>query len=408
METFNKTSNVAIVVVEEKTTKTAINNFEAHIKQVVLSGNAMEEYKKYNYSFPTDFRGEKYRRVIDTHLKKGTKFDKSLLGDADFWVGRTYKKSSGKTTTFIESMTIAPPFKIHPDQIDAFMESIENGYFSEMVDFLKNDEHFKDCLFLDFIVHMDEVYIPETITLPDGTEKMLEEEERWKYAYIKPHMHISYIPTVRVYDDKTGVDYLKLSRKDVWHSDKGFNHSYSEFIDRKYQAVDMHYGFDRGEVYEQMPEEEKPVHLGLEEWKHKNDQARIDRLISQQKNENKKMMALVMEQAEQIEGQRQINENVAMAMTEGLEAMMDDAFEDMGGEVSKIDYLLLKGERKMFADVFQTIRKWLEPYKTSDNIILKRICKLIDEVLEKLRANDLAREKFQERAMESKKISQGR
>lgn len=61
---------------------------------------------------------------------------------------------------------------------------------------------------------------------------------------------------------------------------------YSEFIDRKYAAVDKEYGLERGELYEEMPEEEKPVHLGLEEWKRKNDQARIDRLIHQQEQEN--------------------------------------------------------------------------------------------------------------------------
>lgn len=396
-ELFRRTSNTAVVVVEEKTTRTAINNFEAHIKQVVLSGNAMEEYQRYNYSFPTDFDNQRFRAVINEHLKKGTKYDKSKLSKTDFWVGRTYKRGSGKSTTYVESMTICPPFKVHPDQLDLFLKSNENYYFTDIVEFLKNDEKFKDCLFLDFEVHLNEVYIPESITLEDGTEKMLSEDERWDYAYIKPHMHIAYIPTVKAYDEKTGSEYLKLSRKDLWHSDKGFSHSYSEFIDRKYAAVDKEYGLERGQLYEEMPEEEKPVHMGLEEWKRKNDQARIDRLIHQQEQENQKAIQRLNDEVAEINKQQSINEDVAESLEKGFQEMISDMVDDFDSDFQKVDYVFLKAEKKMLLQALELISKIIMPLSQKYKGIFDRINQVINGVKEKIQSNDVARDDFNTR-----------
>lgn len=391
MEIFKRTSNVAPVVVEEKVTRTAINNFESHIKQIMLSGNAMEEYQIYNYEFVTDFKGKRYRDIIKEHLKKGTKFDKTQLGKNDFWVGRTYKKSSGKTTTYVESMTVCPPFKIHPDQIEQFLKSPENTYFEDFVFFLKHDERFKDCLFLDFKVHMNEVYVPESITLEEGTEYLLPEEERWQHAYIKPHMHIAYIPTVKAVDEKTGAEYLKLSRKDLWRSDGKFTRSYSEFIDKKYEAVDMEYGLERGEVYEEMPEEEKPIHMGLEEWKKKNDQKRIDKLIQQQQKENQKNIERLNKEVELIQQQTDENNNIIETLEQDLQDSLSDMAEQWDLDYNKMDYALLRAERKMFLGLLGLIEKIIEPLAKSQKSIFDKIHAAIIGVKEKICSNDKVR-----------------
>lgn len=393
-ENFSRTSNVAVVVVDEKTSRTAINNLEAHIRQRVLKGNAREEYAKYNYSFPTEYSGVHYRKVLNEHLKKGTKYDKSSLGEKDFWVGRTYKKNSGKSTTYVETMTICPPFKIHPDEIDAFLQSNDNCYFADIVDFLMMDEKFKDVVFLDRIVHLDEVYVPESITLPDGTEKMLSPEEQWEHAYIKPHMHISYIPTVKVHDDKSGADYLKLSRKDLWHSDKGFSKSYSEFLDRKYHAVDCEYDLERGEIYEEMPEEDKPVHVGLEQWKKENDQARVERLINQQKKENEEAIKTLQQQVEKIKKQEILNERAAESIEEGFQSMIEDSVEVFGDDYEKMDYIILKSERKAFIMLLDMLERIIEPLLCGEKSIFDKIKKIIDDCKSKMEADDKTRAEF--------------
>lgn len=388
---FERTSNIAPVIVSEKVTGTAINNLEAHIKQIVLSGNAMAEYQKYNYSFAGDFEGQRYRDVIKRHLKKGTKFDKSTLGEKDFWVGRTYKKSSGKTTTYVESMTVCPPIKIHPDQIEQFLQSEENTYFEDYIFFLRHDERFKNCLYLDFKVHMDEVYVPESITLEDGTERLLKEEERWQYAYIKPHMHITYIPLVKDIDAKTGTEYLKLSRKDLWHSDAGFSRSYSEFLDRKYVAVDMEHGFERGQIYESMSEEEKPINIGLEEWKKKNDQRRIDRLIKQQQTENRKAIERLNTEVELIQQQTEENANVKQAIDQELMDIISDISEQADYDYSKMDYALLKAEKKLLLWFVEAVEKVIQPLANKESSFFAKIYNAINSVKERLRGNDAIR-----------------
>ena len=262
---FRRTGNSCVVVMKERTSRKEISNAEAHTKQKVLTGNARKELKKYNYSLPTKYSNRKYCDVIFDKLHTGTKFDKSQLAEDEFWCGRTYKKKSGKSTTYMETMTVCPPWKIYPSEIEQFLSSSANEYFADFKRFLEHDERFKDVIFLDFQVHMNECYYPETRELEDGTIELIPEEERKQYCYIKPHMDISYIPTVRDVDKKTGKEYLKLSRKDLWHSDNGFSRSYSEFLDRK-MTIDREYEFERGNVFQDMPEEEQPVRMTLAEW----------------------------------------------------------------------------------------------------------------------------------------------
>jgi hypothetical protein len=147
---FKRTGNSCVVVMKERTSRREINNAEAHTKQRVLTGNARQALKKYNYSLPTEYSDMKYRDVIFSKLHTGTKFDKSQLAEGEFWCGRTYKKKSGKTTCYMETMTVCPPWKIHPSEIETFLASNANEYFADFKRFLEQDERFKDVIFLDF------------------------------------------------------------------------------------------------------------------------------------------------------------------------------------------------------------------------------------------------------------------
>ena len=327
MGRWNQTSNTVVVVNAEKTTRTSVNNLEAHNRQYILKNNARLDYKKYNYRIPTDFDNKKYREVIWGNLRTGTKFDKSTLQEGEFWVGRVYKNGSGKTTTYCESMTFCPPYKIHPDEIEDFLTSPENEYFYDIAKYIKSNERFKDCIILGMNVHMNEIYIPESITLEDGTEQILPEEERWQYAYIKPHLSVDFIPTVKAVDKKTGKEYLKLSRTDVWKSRKGGRYcdSYREFNDDRFEMVDSKYGFDRGDIYAELPEEERPtVQMTLKEWQKVHDQERIDKLIKQQQEINEREIDKLIEEAEKIEqAKKNIDEDVELFLADKTEKTED-------------------------------------------------------------------------------------
>ena len=47
MGRWNQTSNTVVVVNAEKTTRTSVNNLEAHNRQYILKNNARLDYKKY-------------------------------------------------------------------------------------------------------------------------------------------------------------------------------------------------------------------------------------------------------------------------------------------------------------------------------------------------------------------------
>ena len=48
---FRRTGNSCVVVMKERTSRIEINNAEAHTKQRVLTGNARQDLKKYNYLY---------------------------------------------------------------------------------------------------------------------------------------------------------------------------------------------------------------------------------------------------------------------------------------------------------------------------------------------------------------------
>lgn len=297
--------NCAIAVITEYTTRRQVNNLEAHVRQYVLKGNARAEYSKYNQSLIDNHEKQPYRKTIWGHLKTGLKYDKSKLEQNDFWAGRVYNPASGKSTSYAESLIVAPPYKISIDDLDLFLKSDEYKYFEDMLKFLKSDV-LKDAIILDAEIHNNEIYVPETITLEDGTVKLLSESERWAHAYCKPHLHLVYIPTVKV-KDKTGIEFLKLSRSDMWRSKSGrFSTSYTEFNDRKYEAVDKNYGMVRGTVYAELPEESQPVRKALKKWQEDTAQEKAQKLIQQQKEKNRKAIEELEKEAEKILSDKQI------------------------------------------------------------------------------------------------------
>ena len=380
---FRRTGNSCVVVMKERTSKREINNAEAHTKQKVLTGNARQELKKYNYSLPTEFSGMKYRDVIFSKLHTGTKFDKSQLAEDEFWCGRTYKKKSGKTTCYMETMTVCPPWKIHPSEIETFLASNANEYFADFKRFLEQDERFKDVIFLDFQVHMNECYYPETRELPDGTIELIPESEREQYCYIKPHMDISYIPTVRDRDKKTGIEYLKLSRKDLWHSDNGFSKSYSEFLDRK-MALDKEYEFERGNVYQDMPEDEQPVRMTLQEWQKASDSKNAQQLIKQEKE----IIVAETQQIQEAKEKVQFEKEELDEARERIESDMEDYIDELskcGWDNNAFDSVANKSKNDILTMALVTIERIIKPLQKKFPEVFTDIMAVIVGTREKLK-----------------------
>ena len=394
MGNFKQTSNVSITITKEFTSRTSVNNEEAHTKQIVLTGNARADYKKYNYEFPTKYSEKKYRDVIWQNLRTGTKFDKACLTEDEFWTGRVYKtKNTGKTTTYLESMTFAPPWRIHPDQIEQFLNSPENMYFEDIRNFLLSDEQFKGCLFLRFQVHMNEIYIPESITLDDGTEKMLKEDERWAYAYIKPHMTVDYIPTV-FETDKDGKEYRQLSRTKLWKSREGrYNQSYSEFNTRKYEAVDHFYGLERGELYSDRKPEEQPVRRSLEEYQKTSDDLRIKRLIEQQKKENAETLNIIEKEAESIIEANGILKDAQEELLEDIQSFVSDFPEN---EKERVENVILQEERSIFIDLINKITDIIRPLEKIAPMLFTKIINAFENAMKKIEIKEQIREAMKE------------
>lgn len=387
---FKRTGNSCIVVMKERVSKTEVNNAEGHTKQFVLTGNAREDLNKYNYSLPTKYSGKKYREVIWGKLHSGTKFDKTKLDmeQDEFWVGRTYKKRSGKTTTYMETMTVCPPWKIHPSEIEVFLASNANEYFADFKRFLEQDEHFKDVIILDCQVHMNECYYPETRILPDGTIELIPEEEREKYCYIKPHMDVSYIPVVRDVDKKTGVEYLKLSRKDLWHSEQGFKKSYSEFLDRK-MVLDKEYEFERGNIYQDMPEEAQPVRMTLEEWQKESDYKNAQQLIKQESEKIEAEAQKVLSEKEELDEAK-----------ERIEADMQgyiDELDKCGWDNVTFDNVTNKSKTDILVMALMAIESIIKPLQKKFPDVFKDIMAVIVGTREKLKAVDKYKKGFNSR-----------
>lgn len=381
---FRRTGNSCVVVMKERTSKREINNAEAHTKQKVLTGNARQELKKYNYSLPTEFSEMKYKDVIFSKLHTGIKFDKSQLAEDEFWCGRTYKKKSGKTTCYMETMTVCPPWKIHPSEIETFLASNANEYFADFKRFLEQDERFKDVIFLDFQVHMNECYYPETRELPDGTIELIPEAEREQYCYIKPHMDISYIPTVRDMDKKTGIEYLKLSRKDLWHSDNGFSKSYSEFLDRK-MALDKEYEFERGTVYQDMPEDEQPVRMTLQEWQKASDSKNAQQLIKQEKE----IIVAETQQIQEAKEKVQFEKEELDEARERIESDMEDYIDELskcGWENNAFDSVANKSKNDILTMALVAIERIIKPLQKKFPEVFTDIMAVIVGTREKLKS----------------------
>ena len=389
MGNFKQTSNVSITITKEYTSRTSVNNEEAHTKQIVMTGNAREEYKKYNYEFKTNYSNKKYRDVIWKNLRTGTKFDKGTLKDDEFWVGRVYKtKNTGKTTTYLESMTFAPPWRIHPDEIEQFINSPENMYFEDIRNFLLTDKQFSGCMFLKFQVHMNEVYIPESITLEDGTERKLEEDERWAYAYIKPHMTVDYIPTV-IEKDNEGRSFKQLSRTKLWKSKEGtYNQSYAEFNTRKYEAVDRFYGLERGELYKDKKPEERPIKRSLEEYQKTTDEQRIKKLIEQQKQQNAKTVEILEKEAEQIINKKDL---VKEAQKELLNDMYLFAQNIESEENTKINAIMLEEEKNIFIDMIKNLFSIIKPIEVIAPTLYTKIKNILHETMKKIEVREQMR-----------------
>lgn len=392
MGNFKQTSNVSVTITQEYKSRTEVNNEEAHTKQIVLSGHARKEYKKYNYAFDTSYSDKRYKDIIWKNLKTGTKYDKSTLKDDEFWVGRIYKKKNcGKTTTYMESMTFAPPWRIHPDEIDTFLRSPENQYFEDIKDFLLSEEQFKGVMFLGFHVHMDEVYVPESITLEDGTEYILEESERWNYAYIKPHMTVDYIPTVLA-QDKEGNTYRQLSRTKLWKSKEGrYNQSYAEFNTRKYEAVDKNYDLERGELYDNRKPEERPIKRTLEEYQKANDMDRVKRLIKQQQTENKKAVDVIEQEAESIIKKQGMIKEAQKELEQNIEDYVEDIKERYNINNYQVDEMLLKEEKALLIDTLKKVAVIIKPLKQIVPEIHKKLMGLLENVMERLQTDNMYR-----------------
>ena len=393
MGTFERTSNVSVVVIQEHISRSEVNNVEAHNRRYLLKNNARPELQKYNYSFDVGMDGKRYRKIIWDNLKTGIKYDKSTLKEGEFYAPRVYKKKGGKkTTTFLETMTFCPPFKIRKDQIEDFINSQEYKYFEDALEFVKGDVY-SDSIVLGAYIHLDEWYRPESITMPNGTERILEEWERDDYAYIKPHMHVDVITTKRC-RDKDGLEFLKLSRGDVWKAESGrYNSSYREFNDRRFEKLDKRYGFERGEIYEDKEPEEHPIVKNLEQWQKDTDQERIQRLIKQAQKDNERQLEQVEAEARDVLLAKSDVDEAKDRIEEDIQDYIDELVES-GMTRKDFDAVINKSKRDILIMALDTIGKIVEPLKYKLPRIYSDIKMVLTGTMEKLRAVDMFKDKF--------------
>lgn len=393
MGRFERTSNVSVVVIQEHISRSEVNYVEAHNKRYVLKNNARPELQKYNFSYDVGFDGKRYRDIIWKNLKTGIKYDKSTLKDGEFYAPRVYKKKGGKkTTTYLETMTFCPPYKIRKDQIEDFIHSPEYKYFDEALKFIKSDVY-EDAIITGAYIHLDEWYRPETITMPDGTERVLEESERDDYAYIKPHMHVDVITTKRC-TDKSGIEFLKLSRGDVWKAESGrYNSSYKEFNDRRFEKLDKQFGFDRGEIYEDKEPEERPIVKSLEQWQKDTDQAKVQKLIQQEQKRNIQQVEHIEAEAKQILSDKEDLDEAKERIEEDIQDYVEELLDD-GMTQKDFDAVINKSKRDVLIMALETIGKIIQPLKYKFPNLYVDIMAVLDGTKEKLKALDRYKEKF--------------
>lgn len=399
MGSFERTSNVSVVVIQEHISRSEVNYVEAHNKRYVLKNNARPELQKYNFSYDVGFDGKRYRDIIWKNLKTGIKYDKSTLKDGEFYAPRVYKKKGGKkTTTYLETMTFCPPFKIRKDQIEDFIHSPEYKYFDEALKFVKSDVY-EDAIITGAYIHLDEWYRPETITMPDGTERVLEESERDDYAYIKPHMHVDVITTKRC-TDKNGIEFLKLSRGDVWKAESGrYNSSYKEFNDRRFEKLDKQFGFERGEIYEDKEPEEHPIVKSLEQWQKDTDQAKIQKLIQQEQKKNIQQVEQIEAQAKQILSDKEDLDEAKDRIEEDIQDYVEELL-DMGMTQKEFDTVINKSKKDILIMALDMIGKIIQPLKDRFPKMFLDIMAVLDGTKEKLKALDRFKDTFNRRNTE--------
>lgn len=393
MSSFDRTSNVSVVVIQEHISRTEVNNVEAHNRRHILKRNARPELQKYNYSYDVGCNGKRYRDIIWNNLKTGIKYDKSSLKEGEFYAPRVYKKKGGKkTTTYLETMTFCPPFKLRIDQLEEFLQSPEYKYFDEALEFIKKDVY-ADAIITGAYIHLDEWYRPESITMPDGTERLLEEGERDKYAYIKPHMHVDVITTKKC-KDKDGTEFLKLSRGDVWKSESGrYNSSYKEFNDRRYEKLDKRFGFDRGEIYEDKEPEEHPIVKSLEQWQKDTDQERIQRLIEQAQKDNEQQLEQIEAKAREVLLAKSDVDEAKDRIEEDIHDYIEELVDD-GMTKKDFDAVVNKSKRDILIMALDAIGKIIEPLKYKFPQVYSDIKMVLTGTMEKLKALDRFKDRF--------------
>lgn len=233
-----------------------------------------------------------YSKYIKEHAHVGYKAHKEELAEGDFVLPR-----NNDTITKVESLVIAPPEKLYIKDVinnDVVFEDTlikMNNYCKDVVKFLQEDERYKGIKILGVNIHYHEVFYPQYEELEGGEVKKLTDEERKDKAYVKPHIHIDYIPLVE--QEKDSISFKKLSR-DALHKAKNkgkYWEDYRQFNDDLYEKVNKHYGYERGEQWEDYDKrvikkkngEQVKEHLALYDWQEKQDKANHERYMKQLK-----------------------------------------------------------------------------------------------------------------------------
>ena len=245
-------SNTLINITKKRKSKSIITNTEYHDTRgnglAPVGGSQIAEYRIYNTEIVETVQG--FNKYIKKHGHVGYNgADEIKDREKDFVIPRITKD-----TCLMDTMIISPGFRIPASEeaIEEFMRSGNMQFFYEYInEFMKNDPKLKDCKVLSAIVHFDEVHFPKSEYDDEGKwVRDYTDEESMALAYIPVHMHVNYLPLTRVVD-KEGREYLKLTHKEIWKSEKGkYWQSYKEFNDRQFAAVGKKYGLSRGNIWE--------------------------------------------------------------------------------------------------------------------------------------------------------------
>lgn len=245
-------SNTLINVTKKRKSKSVINNTEFHDTRndgkAIAGGSQIEDYRVYNTEVVPTVKG--FNKYIKKHGHVGYNgADEIEDRKTDFVIPRITKD-----TCLMDTMIISPGFRIPASEkaIEEFMASGDMQFFYDYVnEFMASDIKLKDSKVLSAIVHFDEVHFPRSEYDENGDWiRDYTDEESLKLAYIPVHMHVNYLPLTKEVD-KAGNEYLKLSHKEIWRSEKGrYWQSYKEFNDRQYEAVGKKYGRSRGNIWE--------------------------------------------------------------------------------------------------------------------------------------------------------------